>query len=142
MTILHARSETQFTEHLRSVLAEANGVPHSVDIAVDYFYLSGFNQVADPLAGRRGAHTHGPNPTRPAAPKSPTATIPVKLNLREADISNARLDEANLAGADFTNADLRHARLTRADLSDAILWHADLSCVIDPEITRDDPDTT
>ena len=57
-----------------------------------------------------------------------------KLNLREADISNARLDEANLAGADFTNADLRHARLTRADLSDAILWHADLSCVIHPEL--------
>ena len=56
-----------------------------------------------------------------------------KLNLRGADISNARLDEANLAGADFTNADLRHARLMRADLSDAILWHADLSYVIDPE---------
>ena len=54
MTILHAHSTPQFTEHLRSVLAEANGVPHSVDIAVGYFYLSGFNQVADLLAARRG----------------------------------------------------------------------------------------
>ena len=34
MTILHAHSDPQFTEHLRSVLAEANGQPHSVDIAV------------------------------------------------------------------------------------------------------------
>lgn len=54
MTILHARSEPQFTEHLRSVLAEANGTPHSVDIAVGYFYLSGFAQVADLLASRPG----------------------------------------------------------------------------------------
>ena len=41
MTILHAHSDPQFTEHLRSVLAQANGQPHSVDIAVGYFYLSG-----------------------------------------------------------------------------------------------------
>ena len=54
MTILHARSEPKFTEHLRSVLAEANGTPHSVDIAVGYFYLSGFAQVADLLASRPG----------------------------------------------------------------------------------------
>ena len=54
MTILHAHSEPQFTEHLRSVLAEANGQPHSVDIAVGYFYLSGFTQVADLLANRPG----------------------------------------------------------------------------------------
>ena len=54
MTILHAHSTPQFTEHLRSVLAEANGVPHSVDIAVGYFYLSGFNRVADLLAERPG----------------------------------------------------------------------------------------
>ena len=53
-TILHARSDPQFTEHLRSVLSEANGQPHSVDIAVGYFYLSGFNQVADLLASRPG----------------------------------------------------------------------------------------
>ena len=54
MTILHAHSDPLFTEHLRSVLAEANGVPHSVDIAVGYFYLSGFTQVADLLAARPG----------------------------------------------------------------------------------------
>ena len=54
MTILHAHSDPQFTEHLRSVLAEANGQPHSVDIAVGYFYLSGFTQVADLLATRPG----------------------------------------------------------------------------------------
>ena len=54
MTILHAHSDPQFTERLRSVLAEANGVPHSVDIAVGYFYLSGFTQVADLLATRPG----------------------------------------------------------------------------------------
>ena len=54
MTILHAHSAPQFAEHLRSVLAEANGQPHSVDIAVGYFYLSGFTQVADLLATRPG----------------------------------------------------------------------------------------
>ena len=46
MTIFHARSGPQFTEHLRRVLTEANGVPHCVDIAVGYFYLPDFNQVA------------------------------------------------------------------------------------------------
>lgn len=54
MTILHASSDPQFTAHLRSVLADANGQPHSVDIAVGYFYLSGFAQVADLLATRPG----------------------------------------------------------------------------------------
>ncbi len=54
MTILHAHSDPQFNEHLRSVLCEANGQPHSVDIAVGYFYLSGFTQVADLLASRSG----------------------------------------------------------------------------------------
>ena len=54
MTILHAHSDPQFAEHLRSVLAEANGQPNSVDIAVGYFYLSGFNRVADLLATRPG----------------------------------------------------------------------------------------
>ena len=39
MTILHANSDPQFTEHLRSILNEANGQPHSIDIAVGYFYL-------------------------------------------------------------------------------------------------------
>ena len=54
MTILHAHSDPQFTEYLRTVLAEANGQPHSVDIAVGYFYLSGFTQVTDLLAKRPG----------------------------------------------------------------------------------------
>lgn len=54
MTILHAQSDPQFTEHLRSVLSEAMGEPHSVDIAVGYFYLSGFGQVADLLGNRPG----------------------------------------------------------------------------------------
>ena len=50
MTILHARSEPQFTEHLRRVLAEANETPHSADVAAGYFYLSGFDRVAEPPA--------------------------------------------------------------------------------------------
>ena len=54
MTILHAHSDPQFTEHLRKVLADANGQPHSVDITVGYFYLSGFTQVTDLLATRPG----------------------------------------------------------------------------------------
>ncbi len=54
MTILHAHSDPQFTEHLRTVLTEANGQPHSMDIAVGYFYLSGFTQVADLLTTRPG----------------------------------------------------------------------------------------
>ena len=54
MTILHAHSDPQFTEHLRKVLADANGQPHSVDIAVGYLYLSGFTQVTDLLATRPG----------------------------------------------------------------------------------------
>ena len=37
----------QFTDHLRSILNEANGQPHSVDTAVGYFYLSGLTQLAD-----------------------------------------------------------------------------------------------
>lgn len=55
MTILHARSDPQFADHLRSGLVDANGQPHSVDIAVGYFYLSGFARVADQLASRPGA---------------------------------------------------------------------------------------
>ena len=54
MTILHAHSDPDFTKHLRAVLAEANGQPHSVDIAVGYFYLSGFKEVADLLSNRPG----------------------------------------------------------------------------------------
>ena len=54
MTILHAHSDPDFTQHLRAVLAEADGTPHSVDIAVGYFYLSGFREVADLLSDRHG----------------------------------------------------------------------------------------
>ena len=55
MTILHTRSDPYFTAHLRAVLAAAaNAHPHSVDIAVGYFYLSGFALVADLLATRPG----------------------------------------------------------------------------------------
>ena len=77
MTILHARSEPKFTEHLRRVLAEASGVPHSVDIAVGYFYLSGFNRVADLLASRPGkvriliGRTDAPTRTEIAAGYNP-----------------------------------------------------------------------
>ena len=55
-----------------------------------------------------------------------------KLDLRGADIRNARLNRANLAGADFTKANLRHAHLVSADLSNAVLWDADLSSEVDP----------
>ena len=41
MTILHARSNPHFAAHLRSVLANANGHPHGMDIAAGYFYLTG-----------------------------------------------------------------------------------------------------
>ena len=54
-----------------------------------------------------------------------------KLDLRGADIRNARLNKANLAGADFTNANLRQAHLVSADLSNAVLRHADLSCEVE-----------
>ena len=54
MTILHAHSDPDFTSQLRAVLADANGQPHSVDIAVGYFYLSGFRAVSDLLANRPG----------------------------------------------------------------------------------------
>ena len=37
------------------MLADANGQPHNVDIAVGYFYLSGFARVADLLSARTGA---------------------------------------------------------------------------------------
>ena len=58
MTILHAGSEPKFTEHLRRVLGEANGTPLSVDVAIGYFFMSGFAQVANPLAMRPcQAHT-------------------------------------------------------------------------------------
>ena len=62
MTILHAHSEPQFTEHLCRVLAEVNGQPHSADIAVSYFYLSGFAPSRRPAGSkaRQGAHPHWP----------------------------------------------------------------------------------
>jgi hypothetical protein len=42
MTILHSHSIPQLTDNLRTVLAEAKGHPHSVDLGLGYFYLSGF----------------------------------------------------------------------------------------------------
>ena len=51
MTILHAHSKPQFTNRLRSVLAEANGDPHSVDIASGYFDRSEFAQSCLLLSG-------------------------------------------------------------------------------------------
>ena len=68
MAILHAHSDPHFAAHLR---ADANAHPHSVDIAVGYFYfhLSGFTQVAAPLATRPGkasiliGRTHRPTLT-------------------------------------------------------------------------------
>ena len=54
MTILHAHNAPHSTAHLRAILADANGQTHSVDIAVGYFYLSGFALVADLLATRPG----------------------------------------------------------------------------------------
>ena len=47
-------SDPQLTDHLRSVLAEANGQPQGVAIAVGYFYLPGFTQVRDLLPTRPG----------------------------------------------------------------------------------------
>ena len=55
MTILHSRSDPQFADHLRSVLDDASVQPHSVDIAVGYFYLSGFAQAPDLPAAHPGA---------------------------------------------------------------------------------------
>ena len=60
MTILHAHSNPRFATHLRAVPADANAHPHSVDIAVGYFHLSGFTQVADLLATRPGKVTIPP----------------------------------------------------------------------------------
>ena len=52
MTIIHAHSDPQITDHLRSVLTETKGQPYSVDIAVGYSFTPGFSQVADLLATR------------------------------------------------------------------------------------------
>ena len=102
MTILHAHSDPQFTEHLRSVLAEANGQPHSVDIAVGYFYVSGFTQVADLLATRPGkvriliGRTDTPTRQEIAAgynPSEPASGYHAGQNRRqEVDIRDATLD--------------------------------------------------
>ena len=102
MTILHANSEPQFTDHLRSVLSEANGQPHSVDIAVGYFYLSGFTQVADLLAMRPGqvriliGRTDTPTRQEIAAgynPSEPAAGYHIGQNRRqEAEVRDATLD--------------------------------------------------
>ena len=102
MTILHAHSAPQFTEHLRSVLAEANGQAHSVDIAVGYFYLSGFNRVADLLATRPGkvriliGRTDTPTRQEIIAgynPSEPATSYHAGQNRRqEVDVRDATLD--------------------------------------------------
>ena len=86
MTILHAHSDPQFAAHLRSVLADANAHPHSVDIAVGYFHLSGFTQVADLLATRPGkvriliGRTHRPTLEQIAAGLSAGDTLALLAN--------------------------------------------------------------
>lgn len=52
MTTLHARNGLHLTEQLRSVLAEANGRPHNMDIAVGYFYSSDFADQLPALHSR------------------------------------------------------------------------------------------
>ena len=50
MSILHANSDPDFLSHLRDVIKDAE----DVDIAVGYFYLSGFLRIADLLKSRKG----------------------------------------------------------------------------------------
>ena len=77
MTILHAHSTPRFASHLRAVLAAAaaNAHPHSVDIAVGYFYLSGFAPVSDLLATRAPTNSASSSAalTAPRWRKSPPA---------------------------------------------------------------------
>ena len=102
MTILHATSDPQFASYLRSVIAEASGQPHSVDIAVGYFYLSGFTQVADLLATRPGkvriliGRTDRPTNAEIAAGYSPRETAAahhaVQSRQNEVKAQNETLD--------------------------------------------------
>ena len=86
MTILHAHSDPQFAAHLRSVLADANAHPHSVNIAVGYLHLSGFTQVSDLLATRPGkvriliGRTHHPTLEQIAASLSAGDTLALLAN--------------------------------------------------------------
>ena len=50
------------------------------------------------------------------------------INLRKANLSDAKLTQANLIGADLTGAKLRKSDLTGADLTCAKLIDADLTC--------------
>ena len=83
MTILHAHSDPHFAAHLR---ADANAHPHSVDIAVGYFYLSGFAQVSDLLDTRPGkvriliGRTHRPTLEQIAAGLSAGDTLALLAN--------------------------------------------------------------
>ena len=119
MTILHAHSDPQFTDHLRSVLCEANGQPHSVDIAVGYFYLSGFAQVADLLAGRPGRVRiligRTDRPTR--------EEVVAGYNPRESDdgyhAAQNRRDEAAARDETLDNVGRNAAAQTQDDTSEA-----------------------
>lgn len=71
------------------MLKEADGKPHSVDIAVGYFYLSGFREVADLLSTRPGlvriliGRTDRPTQQEIAAgsgPPEPAAAAPAALS--------------------------------------------------------------
>lgn len=87
MPILHATSEPQFTEQLRLVPGNAYAQPlPSVDIAVGYFCLSGFNAVADLLASRPGQTRvligRANRPTMRKSPPDTTSTKPSAGNRR------------------------------------------------------------
>ena len=49
MTILHAKTDPDLLTRLRQMLVSAD----RADIAVGYFFMSGFSQVADELAKLR-----------------------------------------------------------------------------------------
>jgi len=50
-----------------------------------------------------------------------------KINLSNADLSEADLSNANLSDADLSKANLSNADLSEADLSNADLWKANLT---------------
>lgn len=121
MTILHAHSTPKFIEHLRSVLAEANARPHSVDIAVGYFYLSGFTKVADLLAGRPGkvriliGRTDTPTRAEIVAGYSPNESTNSQAPL----VNQSRRDETAAREKTLDNVGRNAAAQTQDDASEA-----------------------